>query len=163
QVHPSKIDQSRRRNRSTCESQEHHYYYLPTLVGPDTTNPSRTTQISTPRIERFVIRDVFAQAYYPFNRITRVELGAHFANIDQAILSQQYVVDQFGNGFPLGDPVTEDLASVSYYGPQIALVHDNSLFGWVGPFAGSRWRMQVSPTYGAWHLTEGRAGWRGWG
>src|SRR5207244_9566155 len=103
-------------------------------------------------IERFVIRDVFAQSYYPFNRFTRVELGAHFANIDQAILSQQYVVDQFGNGFPLGDPVTEDLASVSYYGPQIALVHDNSLFGWVGPFAGSRSEEHTSELQSPDHL-----------
>ena len=160
QVLAAYINQSHRMNWAIGGSQEPLYFYLPTLVGPDTTNPSGTTQIITPRIERFVIRDVFAQSYYPFNRFTRVELGAHFANIDQAILSQQYVVDQFGNGFPLGDPVTEDLASVSYYGPQIALVHDNSLFGWVGPFAGSRWRMQVSPTYGAWHFTEGLADWR---
>ncbi len=160
QVLAAYINQSHRMNWAIGGSQEPLYFYLPTLVGPDTTNPSGTTQIITPRIERFVIRDVFAQSYYPFSRFTRVELGAHFANIDQAILQQQYVVDRFGNGFPLGDPVTQDLASVSYYGPQIALVHDNSLFGWVGPFAGSRWRMQVSPTFGAWHFTEGLADWR---
>src|SRR5436309_5713526 len=123
QVLAAYINQSHRMNWAIGGSQEPLYFYLPTLVGPDTTNPSGTTQIITPRIERFVIRDVFAQSYYPFNRFTRVELGAHFANIDQAILSQQYVVDQFGNGFPLGDPVTEDLASVSYYGPQIAVVN----------------------------------------
>jgi outer membrane protein assembly factor BamA len=49
---------------------------------------------------------------------------------------------------------------VSYYGPQLALAHDNSLFGWVGPFAGSRWRMEVSPSWGAWKFTGGLADWR---
>ena len=154
------INQSHRMNWAIGGSQQPLYFYVPSLIGPDTTNSGIPgARIFTSRIERFVIRDVFGQSYYPFSRFTRVELGAHFANIDQAILSQQYLTD--GRNFaPISDPVTQDLASVSYYGPTVALVHDNSLFGWVGPFAGSRWRMQLSPTFGAWHFTEGLADWR---
>jgi len=56
--------------------------------------------------------------------------------------------------------VTGSGPSVSYYGPQLALVHDNSLFGFVGPFAGSRWRLEVSPSFGAWKFTSGLVDWR---
>jgi len=89
-----------------------------------------------------------------------VEMGAHFSNISQAILKQDYLVDQFGNVLGVADPVTESGASVSYYGPQLALVHDNSLFGWVGPFAGSRWRVEAAPSFGAWKFTSGLVDWR---
>src|SRR3989442_14890634 len=69
--------------------------------------------------------------------------------------------DRFGNSAPINDPVTINGASVSYYGPQLALVHDNSLFGWVGPFSGSRWRLEASPSFGAWKFTAGLRAWRG--
>jgi outer membrane protein assembly factor BamA len=91
-----------------------------------------------------------------------VELGAHFANISQAVLQQDYYVDTTATGgiFNVTDPMTVNGASVSYYGPQLGLVHDNSLFGFVGPFSGSRWRFEVSPSFGAWRFTAGVADWR---
>src|SRR3989441_7270576 len=87
-------------------------------------------------------------------------MGAHFSDISQAILQQDYIQDRFGNSAPIADPVTISGASVSYYGPQLALVHDNSLFGWVGPFSGSRWRLEASPSFGAWKFTTGLVDWR---
>ncbi len=111
-----------------------------------------------------MIRDVFAQSFYPFSRFTRVEFGGHFSNISQAILQQRLAVaydPNIGNHvFDAEAPTTVDGPSISYYGPQLALVHDNSLFGWVGPFAGSRWRFEVSPTFGSWQFTQGLADWR---
>src|SRR2546430_8821189 len=143
QVLAAYINQAHRLNWAFGGSQEPLYFYLPTLV-QSTTDPN--TVILTPRLERFVIRDVFAQGYYPFSRFTRVEIGGHFANITQDTLRQDYLVDR-GSGAVLNiaDPVTGSGPSVSYYGPQLALVHDNSLFGWVGPFAGPRWRFGGSP------------------
>src|SRR2546425_4231636 len=88
-------------------------------------------------------------------------MGAHFSDISQAVLQQDFIQDRFGNSAPINDPVTINGASVSYYGPQLALVHDNSLFGWVGPFSGSRWRLEASPSFGAWKFTAGRGDWRG--
>jgi len=87
-------------------------------------------------------------------------MGVHFSSIDQAILQQDFLADRFGNRQPIADPVTISGASVSYYGPQLALAHDNSLFGWVGPFAGSRWRLEASPSFGAWQFTSGLVDWR---
>jgi Tol biopolymer transport system component len=156
QVLAAYINQAHRLNWAFGGSQQPLYYYLPTNV----VNNGDGTFVLTPRIERFVIRDVFAQGFYPFSRFTRVEIGAHFSNISQAILRQDYLVDGFGNVLGVADPVTDNGASVSYYGPQVALVHDNSLFGWVGPFAGSRWRLEASPSFGAWKFTSGLVDWR---
>jgi len=123
-------------------------------------DPSGNTFILTPRIERFVIRDVFAQGFYPFSRFTRVEMARISPISVRRSSKQDYLVDGFGNVLGVADPVTENGASVSYYGPQIALVHDNSLFGWVGPFAGSRWTARGLPSFGAWKFTSGLVDWR---
>ena len=34
-------------------------------------------------------------------------------------------------------------------------MHDNTLFGYVGPFAGARSRFSVSPAFGSWQFTAG--------
>jgi len=156
------INQAHRLNWYLGGSQQPLYYYLPAgvqQVAPD-------TFIVTQQIERFVIRDVFAQSYYPFSRFTRVEFGGHFSNISQAILQQGNLVAYdpgSGQNFLLGvgDPVTVNGPSVSFYGPTVALAHDNALGHWgVGPFAGSRWRIEVSPNFGAWQFTQGLVDWR---
>ncbi len=154
------INQSHRLNWAVGASQQPLYFYQPTLVQPNPSDPSGSTFILTPQIERFVIRDVFTQGFYPFSRFTRVELGAHFTNIDQAVLQQDYLVDQFGNILGISDPRTVSGPAINYYGPDIALVHDNSLFGFVGPFAGARSRLEVAPNWGSWHFTTGLADWR---
>src|SRR6059036_3255266 len=161
QVLAAYVNQAHRLNWVFGGSQQPLYYYLPAgvqQVAPD-------TFIVTQQIERFVIRDVFAQSSYPFSRFTRVEFGGHFSNISQAILQQGNLVAYdpgSGQNFLLGvgDPVTVNGPSVSFYGPQVALVHDNSLFGWVGPFAGSRWRVEANPSFGAWQFTSGLVDWR---
>ncbi len=155
------VNQAHRLNWYFGGSQQPLYYYLPAgvqQVAPD-------TFIVTQQIERFVIRDVFAQSYYPFSRFTRVEFGGHFSNISQAILQQGNLVAYdpgSGQNFLLGvgDPVTVNGPSVSFYGPTVALAHDNALGGWVGPFAGSRWRIEASPNFGAWQFTQGLVDWR---
>src|SRR5213080_5247681 len=152
------INQAHRLNWVFGGSQQPLYYYLPANVAANPADPTGNTFILTPRIERFVIRDVFAQSFYPFSRFTRVEMGVHFSNISQAILQQGNLVAYdpgSGQNFLLGvgDPVTVNGPSVSFYGPTVALAHDNALGGWVGPFAGSRWRIEASPNFGAWQFT----------
>src|SRR6266699_596337 len=155
------INQAHRLNWYFGGSQQPLYYYLPAgvqQVAPD-------TFIVTQQIERFVIRDVFAQSYYPFSRFTRVEFGGHFSNISQAILQEGNLVAYdpgSGQNFLLGvgDPVTVNGPSVSFYGPTVALAHDNPLGGGGGPFAGSRWRIEASPNFGAWQFTQGLVDWR---
>src|SRR5205823_2954524 len=154
QVLAAYINQAHRLNWAFGGSQQPLYFYLPTTVTPNTDG----TTTFTPQIERFVIRDLFAQAFYPFNRFTRVELGGHFSNISQSVLQEHFLCDPSFCQFQ--DEAILDLGSVTYYGPQVALVHDNSLFGFVGPFAGARSRFELSPSFGDWRFTAGLADWR---
>jgi Tol biopolymer transport system component len=154
QVLAAYINQAHRLNWAIAGSQQPLYFYLPTTI-----QGSGNTYTLTPQIERFVIRDAFAQGFYPFNRFTRVELGVHLASISQAVLSQDYFF-QGGGLVGINPPVTTDGPTISYYGPQIALVHDNSLFGFVGPFSGARSRFEISPNWGSWRFTSGVADWR---
>jgi outer membrane protein assembly factor BamA len=50
--------------------------------------------------------------------------------------------------------------SATYFQPSIAHVHDNTLFGWVGPFSGGRSRLSISPAIGSWRFTEALADYR---
>ncbi len=117
-----------------------------------------SVDVFTSRIRRFVIRDGFAESYYPFSRFSRAELGFHAVNItdDTLALETAYygptIVDQrYRNGHG---------SSISFVQPSVALVHDNSLFGYVGPFAGSRSRFQLSPAFGDWQFLAGLADYR---
>ena len=51
-----------------------------------------------------MVRSVFAQAYYPISRFQRIEAGARFANVDDALLSinEPYVPS---HGQPFDDPL----------------------------------------------------------
>ena len=165
QVLAAYINQAHRFNWAFGGSQEPLYFYLPTGVrtfgGSPTSAPD--SQVVTPQLIRFVIRDVFAQSFYPFNRFTRVELGAHLSNISLDTLKQNYhfcYAPSCTYAIGVEDPITADGGSVTYYGPQVALVHDNSLFGFVGPFAGTRSRFELSPSFGNWRFTAASADWR---
>ncbi|PYO68346.1 MAG: peptidase S9 [Gemmatimonadetes bacterium] len=156
QVLAAYINQAHRLNWATGFTQEPYYFYQPTTiqaVAPD-------TSLLTVGIRRFVIRDGFVQAYYPFSRFSRVELGMHAVNISDAVLQQQYLVDQAGFIFAQSDLQTKNNPSITYVSPSLALVHDNALFGYVGPFAGSRYRVQFSPNFGDWQFLGGLADWR---
>ncbi|HEX4601414.1 MAG TPA: BamA/TamA family outer membrane protein [Gemmatimonadales bacterium] len=155
QVFAAYLNQAHRINWLVGAQQQPLYFYLPTTI-----RDTAGLFVITPQIERFIVRDVFAESYYPFSTFTRLELGAHFSSISQAVLQQQYYVDSGGALVGINDPQTVDFPSISYYGPQVALVHDNALFGWVGWFTGTRWRLEVSPSWGTWRFTSGTADWR---
>ena len=164
------INQSRRFNWAGGFSQEPLYFYAGstwdrrdsgTIGGPD------SADVLTTRIRRFVIRDGFVESYYPFSRFSRAELGLHAVNISDATLALETGFDAVtptccsALGAFLGQNyITQEGPSISYLQPSLALVHDNSLFGYVGPFAGSRSRLQVSPAFGTWQFTAGLVDYR---
>src|SRR5437899_1297753 len=156
QVLAAYINQAHRLNWAVGATQQPYYFYQPTTVE----NVAPDTSILTVGIRRFVIREGFVETYYPFSRFSRVELGVHAVNITDAVLQQQYLVDRNGIIFAQSDLQTISNPSISYVSPSLALVHDNSLFGYVGPFAGSRYRLQVNPNFGDWQFVGGLADWR---
>ena len=152
------INQRRRLGWAVGGSQQPLYFYerprVDTVPLPD--NPSESGILLTSRIRRLVIRQVFGQAYYPFSRFQRLELGLSASNVSDATLEvpNLYARDDFGRYYYYGTREIRTVAgpSVNFVQPSVALVHDKSLFAFVGPFAGSRWRLQYSPTFGDWRF-----------
>jgi Tol biopolymer transport system component len=153
QVFAAYINQRHRLNWGIGGSQTPYYFYLPSTYGTDTIpGTTDTATVYSLRLQRFVVRDLFVESYYPFSRFTRLELGVHGVSLSLATLT---LSDYYQNFQYLGTVEnTIDQASKFYVQPQIALVHDNALFGYVGPFAGSRSRFGVSPSFGSYRFTN---------
>ncbi|MGH7522358.1 MAG: hypothetical protein ACREMI_13870 [Gemmatimonadales bacterium] len=156
------VNQSRRLNWAGGFSQDPLYFYggsdWTRIENPDV--PGDSLDVFSSRVRRFVIRDAFAESYYPFDRFNRIEVGFHAVNISEATLAFQTLYDA-----TTGDFVDQRLSSgggpsATYVQPSLAHVHDNTLFGYVGPFAGSRSRFSISPAFGSWHFTAGLADYR---
>jgi outer membrane protein assembly factor BamA len=49
---------------------------------------------------------------------------------------------------------------VNYFQPSAALVFDNSLFGYTGPFFGQRWRLDFAQNIGDWRFSQVTADYR---
>ncbi|HXF95606.1 MAG TPA: BamA/TamA family outer membrane protein, partial [Gemmatimonadales bacterium] len=154
QVLGAYINQRRRLAWAVGGSQEPFYFYAPSsyervdLVGA----PTDSGWVFTSRIRRFVVRQAFGQAYYPFSRFRRAEFGLNAVNISDATLEVSDFFDD--NGFYLGSTNPQEISgpAINFVQPSVALVHDKTLFGYVGPFAGSRWRLEYSPTFGDWRF-----------
>ncbi len=120
---------------------------------------SGSSALLVQRLRRLVVRQAFAQAYYPFNRFKRIEVGARLVNISQATLNYITAYDATGTPFQAYDSVSAE-GSISYIQPSIALVYDNSLMAWTSPFFGHRYRFEVAPSIGGWKYTQVLADYR---
>ncbi len=85
QVLAAYVDLSKRINWAVGLSQEPYYFLEPSEVRVNEPQPGLNTFVTN--IRRLVVRSVFAQAYYPLSRFRRIEAGARFANVDDALLS----------------------------------------------------------------------------
>ncbi len=157
------VNQSHRLNWAAGFSQEPYYFYggysdarVETPGPPAGDSSVRRTFY----IHRFVIRDLFTETYYPFSRFSRVEFGLHGVNISDATLALSDYYNAVTGSYQGTLDSQAVNPSISFAQPSLALVHDNSLFGYVGPFAGARSRFQVSPTIGDWQFTAGLADYR---
>ncbi|HEY6809210.1 MAG TPA: hypothetical protein VI160_10540, partial [Gemmatimonadales bacterium] len=88
------VDQTHRTNWAVGVTQDPFYFYAPGSAsrGFDTQTGDSVTSLIT-NIERFVIRDGFVQAYYPFSRFNRAEFALHAVNISDAILQISDIYD----------------------------------------------------------------------
>jgi len=157
------INQVHRTNWIIGFTQEPYYFYEPSTSSFDSVSGAYALNTN---IRRFVIRDMFGTAAYPFSQFSRVEFSLHAVAISDATLQIQDIYATapgcVGCGYGLVGENVNTLGGVTnaYAQPSAALVHDNALFGWVGPLAGSRWRFEVAPTLGSWKFTSVTADWR---
>ncbi len=117
--------------------------------------PESFENVFVTNIRRIVLRSAFAQASYPISRFRRIEGGIRATAVDDAILSINEFFDPF-SGLLTRDPTIERnrLESTAYIQPSLALVDDNTLFGYVGPMIGRRSRFEIAPTFGGWNYTQ---------
>jgi outer membrane protein assembly factor BamA len=101
------------------------------------------------------------QAIYPISRYRRLEAGLQLASVKDTRQSLFEPYDQT-SGFLTREPtVTEtSLGTHSYAQPAIGMVFDNSLPGYVGPFYGRRYRLNVGQTIGDWRFTQATVDYR---
>jgi len=142
-----------RLNWAVGVSQDPYFFLEPSEIV--TGQPSSQENTFITHIRRIVLRQAFVQAAYPFSRFRRVELSLRANNIKDDDLQILEPYDP-STGFRTRDPVlfTEGNPSASYVQPALALVHDNTLFGYTGPFYGRRWRFEVAQNIGTWHFTQ---------
>jgi Tol biopolymer transport system component len=154
------VNQSHRLNWAGGFSQDPLYFYggSDRQRVEDPRRPGDSLDVFSTRIRRFVVRDLFAESSYPFSRFNRIELGMHAVNISEATLALQNFYDS--SGFVDQQLVQGGGPSATFVQPSIAHVHDNTLFGYVGPFAGARSRFSISPAFGSWQFTAGLADFR---
>ncbi|HEX6134649.1 MAG TPA: BamA/TamA family outer membrane protein [Longimicrobiales bacterium] len=98
---------------------------------------------------RDVIRGGQLGFAYPLNTFRRLELNVTGVNYRSEILYRGFDASTF-------EPIEIDqkMAGFSYVQPELAMVFDNSVFGWTGPIVGRRYRLQVSRTLGSLQFTE---------
>ena len=92
---------------------------------------------------RDVIRGGQLGLAYPLSTFRRIELNVTGVNYQSDILYRGFDALTF-------QPIEIDQSSAgfSYAQPEVAMVFDNSLFGWTGPVVGRRYRIQLSRTFG---------------
>ncbi len=148
---------SRRWQYSTALSQAP-YYFLSSDSLSNTSNPG--VALENQEITTYVARQAFGVTAYPLNRFTRIELGAGFNNIDR---SRWFVTRKIFNGSSASgysvDSTHRD-PTLNYIDGQLAMVSDNTLFGYTGPVMGRRYRFQMSPVVGAYNWVQYLADYR---
>jgi Tol biopolymer transport system component len=99
-------------------------------------------------------------AQYPFSTVRRFELSAGLRRIatdDQAL---QYFINPT-TGQVVGEQQQRFPGiSLNLFESSVALVYDNSLVGWTSPFAGQRYRFQLTPTLGELQFVQALADYR---
>ena len=148
QVFAAYINQRRRVNWGVGGSQTPYYFYIPSTIEVIPTQTGDSAVLYNLRLQRYVVRDLFAESYYPLSRFTRIEMGVHGVALGVATLTLSDAYS-LSTGQYLGSFETDsNQKSIGYVTPRIAFVHDNALFSYVGPFSGSRSRFGISPSFG---------------
>jgi len=147
------VNMAHRWNWVVGASQNPYYGYATAGTVPI---PGDSTQaLYIQRYRRYIYQKLFGTLVYPTSRFRRVELGMEGVHVKQDNL-EYYQPYDLSTGFPT-DQVrqrTVGLPGETYVMPSVALVFDNSLFGFVGPFMGRRSRIEVAQAAGSWRFTQ---------
>lgn len=149
---------SRRLNWAVGVQQEPYFFYQGSGIARVPDSPEN---VLVTDVRRIILRSAFAQAAYPISRFRRIEFGMNGTLVDDAIVRLNEYYDPV-SGLYTRDPEVErfGLESTGFVEPSIALVDDNTLYGYLGPMYGRRARFAVSQTLGGWNYTQLTADYR---
>jgi Tol biopolymer transport system component len=113
------------------------------------------------QVARYIVREGFAIGMRPSNRFNRVELGVSMNNVARSVALYSRAVDGYtGYGTQWFVDSIINFPGLNYIAPYVAYVSDNSLFGYTGPIAGRRSRLEIRPVLGGLRWTEFSADYR---
>lgn len=104
-------------------------------------------------LERLRIFDTSALGLisYPFSQTRRLDLSGGVTRISYDLERERYILNQFGQLVerPRRETIREGLPDAqNLFQTSVALVGDNSFFGFTSPIRGGRYRLEVGNTYG---------------
>lgn len=141
---------SHRVNWAAGVSQTPYFFYSGTAITVDTLGRPVLSTV----LDRFVVREAFVEAARPFNRFRRLEVGLAAANVARASVAVNDAFDPATGLIYDRDIVRYGLPGINYVRPSIAIVFDNSIPLWVGPFFGRRSRFEYAPSFGDWQYHQ---------
>jgi Tol biopolymer transport system component len=111
---------------------------------------------------RIFMSSAAGQVAYPFNSVQRVEFSAGATRYSYDIELDKYYIDGFGRIVDFKRESLNDQRPdpMNLMEASVALVGDNSFFGFVGPIRGGRYRLEVQQTWGTADYTTLVADWR---
>jgi outer membrane protein assembly factor BamA len=112
-------------------------------------------------IDRLYVSSITGEVTYPFSMTRRFEMSGGFTRYASNQEIQKYYLDQFNR---IIDRRDEDLDArfdpLHLFEGSVALVRDNSFFGFTSPVRGGRSRYEVGGTAGTLNFLTGTADWR---
>jgi len=99
-------------------------------------------------IQRIFVDQASGQVAYPFNTTLRAEASLSFTRYSFDTEVTEFVLDGFGRIVDRRERSLESPDPLNLAGGSVALVRDNSFFGFTSPVRGSRWRLEVGGTTG---------------
>lgn len=143
-------------NWSTGVAQDVWYYYN---SGSFTSSPGGP-DIYNQTLDRWIARQGFFRAIRPFSRFQRFEANMFAINLYRSTLNRITYYDPQTQVPYFGYDSISNGSSVFYAIPSLALVYDNSLFGYTSTFYGQRYRLQLGQAVGGYQYTEAVADYR---
>ncbi len=130
-------------------------------VTPQTTDTVAQTYLGLTRY-RVYVNTVTGQVAYPFSTTRRFELSAGATRYSYDIEQDRYYMDPYGRVYNFNRIQLDSLEPppLNLVQASVALVGDNSYFGFVSPVRGGRYRLQLEETMGDVNFTTLIADWR---
>jgi hypothetical protein len=108
-------------------------------------------------LERIFVDQAGINTSYPFSSTRRVEFSTAFTRLAYSTQINSY--DAYG--YPIGQTSAPSRYPTSYYGSgSVAYIGDNSYSAFTNPIQGSRYRFEVSPTFGSLNYNAALADYR---